>query len=102
MLRSFRTAARLSQKALSVKTELVDSEGIGIDKSILSQLETGKRNISAKYLRLLQATGVFSVQQIQQLFCQAIIDRIRQDYDQTVTSITFSLSREEIDDKFTS
>ena len=80
MLRSFRKAARLSQKALSAKTQVADSKGIGIGESILSQIESGKRHLSQQYLSLIEAANVFSAQQLCQLRAQAITDLIRRHF----------------------
>ena len=76
MLRAFRKQAKLSQKALAAKTQVADASGVGICESILSQIETGKRALSWKYLSLFEAANVFSSQQLRQLRNQAIADLI--------------------------
>lgn len=77
MLKAYRKQAKLSQKAFTAKTQLVDEAEKGIPESILSQIEHGKRPLTARYLKLIDASEVFSAKQIEQLANQAIKDMIR-------------------------
>ena len=97
-LRALRQKMKLSQKALTAKTQVADANGIGISESILSQIENGKRDLSPKYLNLIEATKVFSREQLKQLHQQAIADMIRHEFGDTVSSVYVYFADEEFDE----
>lgn len=80
VMRAFRKQAKLSQKALAAKTQLVDEKGIGISETALSLIEHGKRFLSPKYLKLIHAAEVFTSAQMQALCRHAIADMVRENF----------------------
>lgn len=80
LLREFREEKGILLTQLSIKTELVDADGFGISVHVLSRIENKKRELSPKYLDLLEDTGVFAPNQMQRLRCQAIIDMVRRKF----------------------
>ena len=84
MLKSFREENHLTQRQLAIKTQLVDDRDDkdtgGVSVTTLSQIEHGERLLSAKYLKLIAATDVFSSKEIEQLYARAALDLIRRQF----------------------
>ncbi len=98
MLRTLREEKHLTQRQLAIETQLVDDrdeeETGGISVSVLSQIEHEERLLSAKYLKLIATTGVFSHKQIEQLCAQAALDLVRRQFGNEFSQFLIIISLE--------